>query len=346
MKAALYYGPGDVRCEQLPVPGIGDGEVLVRVHSCGLCGTDIGKMRHSTVSLPALLGHEVAGVVESVGGGVTRFVPGDRVLVAHHVPCFVCHECRHGAHSQCETFREMNIDPGGFAEFVRVKKRSVDRAMFHIPQGMSFEEASLVETAACCLRAVRLLALQPGDSVVVAGMGTIGLIHVLLLALGDASAIVATDPNPWRRERALRAGAALAVDPSAEGSEAAVREACGGRGADATIVAVGIPAAIEQAFSFTRPGGTVLVFGDCPPGSMVKIAADLIYHSGISLTGSYSSTPVDQAMALELAGSGRLQLSPVITHRFPLEGMGEAVSLAMGQGECLKVMILPVAAAK
>ena len=144
MKAAVYYAPDEIRCEELPRPRIGKGEILVRVRSCGLCGTDIGKIVGRTVTSPVVLGHEVAGEVVKVGEGIKNFRPGDRIFVAHHVPCFTCHYCRHGNHSLCQQFRSTNIDPGGFAEYIRIPAPNVEKTTLLLPDNLSYEEGSLI----------------------------------------------------------------------------------------------------------------------------------------------------------------------------------------------------------
>ena len=190
MKAAVYYAPDDIRCEELPRPRIGKGELLVRVRSCGLCGTDIGKIVGRTVTPPLVLGHEVAGEVVEVGEGIKNFCLGDRVFVAHHVPCFTCHYCRHGNHSLCKQFRSTNIDPGGFAEYIRVPVPNVEKTTFLLPDNLSYEEAVLIEPTACCLRAIKRCPFQPGDTVVGMGGGPMGLLHLQLALLSWAGRVI------------------------------------------------------------------------------------------------------------------------------------------------------------
>ena len=338
MKAAVYYDLDDIRYEEVPQPRVGQGEVLIRMKSCGLCGSDISKMVEKTVTPPVVLGHEVAGDVEEVGDGVEKFRPGDRVFVAHHVPCFVCHWCRHGNYSLCPEFRQTNIDPGGFAEYIRVPHINVARAMFRIPDGLSYEEASLIESAACCLRAILKCRMQPADTVVVVGCGPVGLLHLELALLLGASQVIATDLVNYRRMAAEKFGASGSIDPQEQDARGEVMELTAGRGADLAIVAVGSPQAISQAMSLVREGGTVSVFAECPDGSKLTIDPTLIYHE-INLIGSYSSTPSEQRIALELIRTGRLKVKELITHRFKLNKLGEAVKLARGQGESLKIVI-------
>jgi len=341
VKAAVYYNPDDIRCEELPRPRIGKGEILVRVRSCGLCGTDVGKIVERTVASPVVLGHEVAGDVVEIGEGVRNFRSGDRVCVAHHVPCFTCHYCRHGNHSLCEQFRSTNIDPGGFAEYIRVPALNVKNTTLLLPENLSYEEASLIESTACCLRAIKRYPLQPGDTVVVVGAGPMGLLNLQLVLLLGAGEAVVLDLIEQRLKVAEKLGAKHCLNPGQEDPLEAVKQLTGGRGADLAIVAVGKITAIAQAIKLVRGGGTVILFAESPPRSLLSLDPNVIYHSEVSLIGSYSSTPQEQRTALELMKTGRLKVKELITHRFPLEKLSEAVALARGARESLKIMIIP-----
>jgi len=185
MTAAVYVGNGRVEARSLPVPAIGSGELLVALRSCGLCGSDIYKIVHGTVAAPAVLGHEVVGTVVAVGPGVQRFAPGSRVVVAHHVPCGACHYCRHGNVSMCRAFREGNLDPGGFAAFIRVPARHVAEVTLPVPDSLADAEAAFTEPLASCLRAVKRSPLEAGEAAVVVGLGSIGLLFIQLLRLRE-----------------------------------------------------------------------------------------------------------------------------------------------------------------
>ncbi len=340
MKAAVYYAPDDIRCEELPRPRIGPGEILVRVRSCGLCGTDISKIVERTVTPPIVLGHEVAGEVMEVGEGIKNFRSGDRVFVAHHVPCFTCHYCRHGNHSFCRQFRSTNIDPGGFAEYIRVPAPNVEKTTLLLPGDLSYEEASLIESTACCLRAIKRCPIQPGDTVVVMGVGPMGLMNLQLALLLGAGQVIALDLIEQRLEVAKKFGAEHSLNPEREKPLETIRQLTEGRGADVAIVAVGSTAAIAQAIQLVRGGGTVSIFAECPPDSTLTIDPNLIYHE-VNLRGSYSSTPLEQRIVLDLMMTGRLKVKELITHRFPLDKLGEAVTLAREARESLKIIITP-----
>ncbi len=341
MKAAVYYNLDDIRYEEVAQPEIGRGEVLVKVRSCGLCGTDISKMVQRTVTPPAVLGHEVAGDVEKVGDGVEKFHPGDRVFVAHHVPCLLCHWCRRGNYTLCPQFRRTNIDPGGFAQYIRVPALNVEKTMLSIPEDLSYEEACLIESTACCLRAIIKCQIQLGDRVAIVGMGPMGLLHLQLAHLAGATQVIALDLVNHRLEISKRFGAEAIINPEKEDPLPTVKRLTEGRGADLSIVATGSVEAIGQAMRLVREGGRVNFFAECPPDSRLTIDPNLIYHSEVTLMGSYSSTPYEQRMALDLIRLGRIKVRELITHRFKLKNLNEAVRLAKEGKQSLKIIIVP-----
>ncbi len=340
MKAGVYYGPGDIRIEDVPRPSAGPGEVLLRVRACGLCGTDISKYRHRLVEPPIVLGHEVAGDVEEAGEGVSRFKKGDRAILLHHIPCFVCDYCRHGHHTMCEDFRPSNIAPGGFAEYLRVASASVAKSMTVIPNDLSYEAASMAESTACCLRGVLRCNVRPGDSVAVIGAGPAGLILAQLARNVGAAKVIVTDLVQRRLEAASKLGADETIDVSSEDPVERVKDLTSG-GPDVVIVAVGSAKAQEQALRMARKGSVVNFFAECPPHSVLELDPNLVYHSEVTLVGSYSSTPPDLRAALLLIHSGRIDTAGLITHRLPLEELQKAFDLAVDAQESLKIIVNP-----
>ncbi len=341
MKAGVYYGTGDIRIEDMPLPEIGDEEVLLQVKACGLCGTDLQKYLHGLVEPGVVLGHEVAGNVVEVGREVSRASPGDRVIVPHHIPCFVCHYCRHGNYTMCEDFKPTQISPGGFAEFIKVSGPSVSKGMLKIPDDLSYDEGALTENTACCLRALEKCNLTPGDCVVVVGSGPAGLIHIQLSRALGAGKVVALDLLDGRLEVARRMGADVVINAGSSDVVQRVKEETGGLGADVVMVAVGSTQALTQAISLARKGGVVNFFAECPPGSTLKIDPNIIYGSEIILLGSYSSTPLELRSALELIHSRRIDVAGLITHRLKLEELKRAFDLASQRKEALKIIINP-----
>jgi L-iditol 2-dehydrogenase len=336
----MYYSNQDVRLEEMPVPQIGPGEVLMRVEASGICGTDLLEWyrRHKA---PLVLGHEVAGVIAAVGEGVEKYKVGDRICAAHHVPCNTCHYCRSGHHTVCDTLRQTNFDPGGFAEYVRLPRINVDQGIFLLPGEVSFEEATFVEPLACVLRGQRLAHLQPGQSVLVVGSGVAGLLHIQLARASGAGHIMATDIVDYRLEAARKFGADIAIQTE-EYIPAYLRRAADDRLADLVIVCSGATSAINQALESVERGGTVLFFASTDLGVNVPLSVnDLFWRNEITLTSSYGGSPVDYAAALELIQSGKIRVREMITHRLGLAETGLGFQLAARAQDSLKVIVEP-----
>jgi len=340
MRVAMYYNNQDVRLEEMPVPQIGPGEVLMRVEASGVCGTDLLEWyrRHKA---PLVLGHEVAGVIAAVGEGVEKYKEGDRICAAHHVPCNTCHYCLSGHHTVCNTLRQTNFDPGGFAEYVRLPRINVDQGIFPLSDEVSFEEATFVEPLACVLRGQRLAYLQPGQSVLVIGSGVAGLLHIQLARASGAGYIIATDIVDYRLEAARKFGADVAIRAE-ECTPAYLREAADGRLADFVVICSGATSAINQALESMERGGTVLFFAPTEPGVSVPISVnDLFWRNEITLTSSYGGSPGDYAAALELIQAGKMRVREMITHRLGLAETGLGFQLVARAQDSLKVIIEP-----
>ncbi len=340
MKVGVYHDFGDIRIEEAPRPEAPPDGLLVRVRTCGLCGTDVAKYKHRLVKPPVVLGHEVAGEVVAVGKRVRNWKPGDRVVVPHHIPCFVCDYCRHGNFSACPEFTPNNISPGGFAEFIAVAGPSTEKGVLAIPEDVSFDQAALCESLACCLRAIKRSGMQPGDSLAVVGCGPVGLMNMTLAKSMAAGPIVALDIAPERLEAARRFGACVALDSRGEDVVGAIRKLTDGRGVDISLVCVGSPSAIETGISVARRGGQVHVFAECPPNSKLTLDPNLIYHE-LSILGTYSSSPADLAESLQLIAHRRVDLDPLVTHRLPLKKLGQAFEMAVAGKDALKILIHP-----
>lgn len=340
MRVAMYYTNQDVRLEEMPVPHIGPGEVLMRVEASGICGTDLLEWyrRHKA---PLVLGHEVAGVIVAVGEGVKKYRVGERIAAAHHVPCNTCHYCLSGHHTVCDTLRQTNFDPGGFAEYVRLPRINVEQGIFRLPDRVSFEEATFVEPLACVLRGQRLAHFQRGQTVLVAGSGVAGLLHVQLARASGARRIIATDVVDYRLEAARKFGADVAVQ--AEGyTPTYLRQLADGRLADLVVICTGAVSAINQALESVERGGTVLFFAPTEPGVRVPLSVnDLFWRNEITLTSSYGGSPADYAAALKLIQTGRIRVRDMITHRLGLAEAGLGFQLVAQAQDCLKVIIEP-----
>lgn len=335
MKAAVCTS-GVITLRDWPDPAPGHGELLLRVRGCGLCGSDILKVTAGAPD-PAVLGHEVVGDVVEVGAGVHRFAAGDRLVVAHHVPCFACHYCRRGSHSMCRHFKRINLDPGGFAELVRVPAPNVEHAAFRLPAAMADETASFTEPLACCLRAVKRARIAPGDAALVVGLGSIGCLLVQLLTLAGASTVLADDVLPARRALGRRMGALVPDDPAAV--DAAVAQVSDGRGVDCVVITAGGAAVLPAAAARVRDGGALHYFAG-GAGESLPLSLAALYHRELTLSATYSSSPGELAEAFELLVTGRVRVDGLISHRLPLRRLGEGVEL-MRRHEAVKVYVTP-----
>ncbi len=338
MRVARYYGPDDVRVEWMPVPRPGPGEILVRVRACGICGSDILDW-YLQPRAPLVPGHEPAGEVVAVGPGVERFRPGDRVFVHHHVPCFACHYCRRGHHTLCPVFHRTRVEPGGFAEYIRVPAPNVEKDVWKLPENVSYEEATLVEPLACALRAWGRVTVFPDDTAAVIGCGVSGLLLIMAGRLYPVGRVFGVDPLESRQKAAVEAGAAEAFPP--EGAADAIRSRNGGRGADLVIVATGNPAGVGLAFDLVEPGGTVLLYAPTPPETELAVRPHRLFFDEITLVASYSATPLETGPALGLVAAGRVPAGRLITHRLPLDETADGLRLVRRGTDSLKVVILP-----
>ena len=335
MKAAVFRGHGRIVAEDWPRPSIGAGELLLRLRGCGLCGSDIAKIVAPDTKAPAVFGHEVVGDVVEVGAGVDDIVRGDRVVAAHHVPCGECHYCRRGSESMCRAFKESHLDPGGFAELVRVPAANVAQATFGLPAHVSDEAASFVEPLGCCVRATRRTGARPGDVAIVVGLGSIGCLFVQLLARAGATAI-GVDVSPERVGIARTFGL-LAMSVSE--ANAATGRLSGGRGADVVMITGGGASVLSWAVTAVRDGGSIHYFAG-GAGDALPVALETLYHRELTITTTYSSSPADLAEAFRLVTIGAVTLEPLYTHRLPLERLEEGVGL-MRTGRALKVYVTP-----
>lgn len=345
MRAAVYRSINNVRIEEVPIPEIGAGEVLVRVHSCGVCGTDLKKIWYGLVPPPRIFGHEMAGTIAALGPQVIGWRVGDRVIVMHHVPCLDCHYCRNRSFAQCPIYKKTGttagFEPagGGFAEYVRVMDWIVARGMVRIPGEVSFEEATFVEPVNTCLKAVLKAGVEPGNTALVVGQGPIGLLFTQLLRRQGAT-VYASDCLPYRLEYSLRFGAAAAFRADKHNVPAEVRSRTEGRGVDLAIVAVANNAVISAVFEAVRPGGKVLLFAQTCLGDPLQVDAGAICMLEKDLIGSYSSDITLQDEAADLVFRRIIHVADLITHVFPLDEIGAALAMAAAPREnSLKVMV-------
>jgi L-iditol 2-dehydrogenase len=340
MRVAMYYSNSDVRLEEMPVPQIGPGEVLMRVEASGICGTDLLEW-YRLHKAPLVLGHEVAGVIEAVGAGVKQYKVGERICAAHHVPCNTCRYCLSGHHTVCDTLRQTNFDPGGFAEYVRLPHINVEQGIFPLPDEMSFEEATFVEPLACVLRGQRLARFQPGQTVLVIGSGVAGLLHIQLARASGARYIMATDIVDYRLDAARKLGADVATH-AREYRPTSLRQAAGGCLADLVVICSGATSALSQGLESVERGGVVLFFAPTKPDVTISTSInDLFWRNEVTLTSSYGGCPGDYAAALELIKAGKIRVKEMITHRLGLAETGLGFQLVARAQGSLKVIIEP-----
>ena len=340
MKVGMYYNNRDVRLEEASVPEVGDGDVLFKVVASGICGSDLMEW-YRIKKAPLVLGHEVTGEVIEVGREVADFAVGDRIFSTHHVPCDVCNYCLNGYHTACEVFHgENNFAPGGFAEYLRITGRSLAKGTIKLPEEVSEEEGSFIEPLGTVVRGLREADVRPGDSLLVLGSGLIGLLHIKLARALGAGRIIATDLHDYRLQAARRFGADYVVDATEDVPDF-IRQVNGGRLVDKVILCSGATVAASMALEAVDKGGTVLFFAVPRPEEKIAVDINAYWRDSKSIKVSYGAAPVDNVQALELIRSRRVEVADMVTHRLPLEQIGEGFRLASAGTECLKVIIRP-----
>jgi L-iditol 2-dehydrogenase len=347
MQAAVYHGKNDVRLENVPVPAIGAGELLIRVHTCGICGTDLKKISTGSHSAPRIFGHETAGMIVALGEGVTSFSPGERVMVFHHIPCRNCFYCDRKVFAQCPTYKKVGVTAGyepsggGFAEYVRVMPWIVEcGGVVRIPQNVSYEQAAFIEPVNTCQKGIETLRLEREEIVLVIGQGPIGMI-LAKLAQGTGARVFASDMFSQRLAAAHDFGIVDTIDASKGDATERIRQITDGRGADAVIVAVAGNALVQVALDATRPGGRVLLFAQTTRSQAI-VDPSAVCMDEKFLLGSYSASVDLQKESERFVFGGEMDMSRLITHRFPLEQSVEAINLAMHpQPDSLKIVITP-----
>ncbi len=349
MNAAVYRAVDEVKFETIPVPVIGPGEVLVRIDTCGVCGTDLKKVHTNSHPGPRVFGHEMAGTIAAVGEGVEGFAVGDRVMAFHHIPCGTCFYCRKETFAQCETYKKVGTTAGfiaaggGFAQYLRVMDWIVKAGLIKIPDDIPFEQAAFIEPVNTCYKAVLALNLEPDDTVLVMGQGSIGVILAALARRTDAT-VLTSDLYPERHAVAAQYGLDRPLDARGD-VVAACKAATAGRGADVALVAVGADALISVAMDAIRPGGRVMLFASTQHGTAAFDPAAVCMDEK-TLMGSYSASVAIQQEGIDLvfAGyrDGTLDLTKLISHRFGLDECAEAIHLASNpKPDSMKIVFKP-----
>ena len=340
MRVAMYYNNNDVRLEEMPVPRIGPGELLIRTRASGICGSDLMEW-YRIKKAPLVLGHEITGEAVAVGEGVENFRVGDRVYSSHHVPCGKCRYCLSGHQSVCDLLRATHFDPGGFAEYIRVPKINVELGTMRIPESMTFDEGSFIEPLACVVRAQRFARLAAGQTVLVIGSGISGLLHIQLARARGAARIFATDISDFRLNAARQFGADATIHGSEDVPEQ-LRKLNQDRPADLVIVCTGATAGIRQAVKSVDRGGTLLFFAPTAAGVDVPIPLFDFWRDEISIVTSYAGSGADLTESMELIGARRVRVADMVTHRLPLAEAGVGFQLTASGQDSIKVIIDPL----
>jgi L-iditol 2-dehydrogenase len=325
MLVARYYNNHDIRIEELPVPKIGPGEILVKVRASGICGTDVMEW-YRIKKGPRILGHEIAGdIVESKS---EKYQVGQRVFVSHHVPCGQCKYCIAGDHTACDTLHQGNYDPGGYSEFIRVPKINVDHGVYVLPEHVTYDEGTMIEPLACAVRGLRLINVRAGQTVLILGAGVSGLLNIQIAKLKGVRVVV-TDINEYRLNKAREFGADEVINA---GQDINVT-------ADKIIICTGAYQAVEQAFRCIDKKGTILLFAI--PDRDIPVPIPDFWRKELTVTSSYGAAPVDLEEALALIQEHKVNVRDTITHKLPLRKIQQAFNIVIGAKESLKVVLEP-----
>jgi len=342
MKAAMLYGVKDLRIEDVEIPKVGLGEVLVKVKAATTCGTDLKIFRRGyvekVIKLPTVFGHEWAGEVVEVGEGLEWPKKGMRIRAGNSAPCLHCTMCQKGKYNLCENMIWLW---GAYAEYIKVPARMVLVNMQEIPQHVSYEEAAITEPLACVLHGAEEANIKPGDTVTIIGAGPIGLLHLLTAKKFGAGRVISIDLVEDRLNFAERLGADETVNAGKEDVVERVRELTGGYGSDVVIEAIGLPSTWEQALKLVRKGGTVLEFGGCPPGTEIKVNTEKLHYGELTVRGAFHATPLHFRKALNLIASRTIDVRPLITRKMRLENIREAFDILMTSKKEIKIAIIP-----
>jgi len=340
MKVAVYHNNHDVRIEDRPIPKPNHGEILVKTKACGVCVADTMEW-YLSPRAPLTLGHEPSGIIEDVGTGVTLFKHGDRVAVHHHVPCLICEHCRRGNFTMCSLFRETHIHPGGFSEYFIASAIHAERDTHLLPDHISFEEGTLIEPLACVIHAIKKAGIHASDSVALIGTGTMGLMFIQSLLYLGVRKLIVYEILDWRIEKAKDFGAPTVLIPHKDPDKEAVRlqDLLKSNGADKVIIAAKDISAMDLGLRLANKGGTVLFFATPHPDKFIKVYPSYIFFNEITITSTYSADHLDTKMASDLIASGDISAKNLISHRYPLENLSDAILQTASRQESLKCVV-------
>jgi L-iditol 2-dehydrogenase len=339
MKVAMYYNNNDVRIEEMPVPSIGDNELLVKVKASGICGSDVMEW-YRIKKAPRILGHEITGDIVEIGKNVKKYKIGDRVFVSHHVPCNTCRFCLNNQHTLCHTLHSTNFYPGGFAEYLRVPEINVDRGVFVLPKEMSYDEGVFIEPLACVVRGLKTAEMKPGQTVLVLGSGISGLLQIKLAKAWKAGKILATDVEEYRLKAAKKFGADAVIHAKDDVPEQ-VKKRNDGKHADLVILCTGAPSAVKQALKSVESGGTILFFAPTEPGVEIPFPLFDLWNKQIKMVSTYAGSPEDINIAIDLITSKKVNVVDMISHKLPLSEAAKGFQLVAKARESIKAILEP-----
>jgi L-iditol 2-dehydrogenase len=340
MRAVLYLGPGRLELRRVPVPAIGEGELLVRVRAATTCGTDAKTYQrgHPKFTPPFVFGHEFAGDIVEVGSGVTKFVPGMRVTANIFAPCGTCYYCIHEQGNLCEA---MEYNWGAYAEYIRIPTPIVKHNTFEIPKHIPYAQAAVLEPLVSVVHGQRLIHITPGETCAIFGAGgPVGLMHLQMARHSGAVLVIAIDPSEERLAVARTLGAHMTVNPQIDNPLETIRLLTAGVGVDVAIECAGRKETWQASLKSVRKGGRVLLFGGLPGGTMVEVDPAWIHYGELEIRGTHGGTPLDAANAMKLIASGVIDTSALITCETNLEGVEEALKLVL-EGKVIKVAVIP-----
>lgn len=339
MKIAKLNSFNDIRIEDIPIPRVGPGDALIKTRACGVCSGDVMPW-YIEKKAPLVPGHEIAGEVVSVGEKVTHFRTGNRVFTHHHAPCLSCRFCRRGDYVQCYTWKKSSLIPGGISEYILIPALNLENDTITLADTVSFEDATLVEPAACVVKGLKRAKIRRGDTVLVIGLGVMGMIHVLLAKEYGAGRVIGADMVPYRLEKAIGLGADHVIDVTKKGLVEGLKDITGGDLAELVIAGPNSAEVMMNGIECIQPGGQIVLFTPAKPGEMLRIDPNKLYFKDINILTSYSCGPSDTADAYEFIERRIVTAEKLVTHRFPIEQTAEAFRITSLAADSLKSLIV------
>ena len=339
MKVARLYSFNDIRIEEIPVPQPGPGDALIKTRACGICSGDVMPW-YIEKKAPLVLGHEPSGEIVAVGKDVKSFREGDRVFTHHHAPCLSCKFCKRGDFVQCFTWKSSRIIPGGVSEYILIQAINLENDTFVLPESFCFEDGTLVEPTACAVKGLRRAHMHQGDTVLVIGLGVMGMINLLLARAFGAGRVIGADMVKFRLDKALEFGADDVIDVAGRDLREDLQRITAGDMAELVIVGPNSADAMKQGLSCVRPGGEAILFTPAKPGERLVLDPNWLYFNDINIITSYSCGPDDTREACSLIDKGIVSAGKLVTHRFPVEATGEAFRLTARAENSLKALIV------